>query len=393
MIKANRVSWVKRLISSKGKWKVILEDLIKPLSLYDFLQTNLSKDEISCIPIPFYRQILTSWNEIKEQPSSGQQYMQEVIWDNKYILTPSSNKKSSKKNTIFCPKLYKAGVIRVGDLIDDNGHIIDYSVFRNKYCVDFNILSYYKVAKAIPKHWLVEIEKYVKAHQISAVDVNHCLNISCNEATTHICKASAKTICNYFIKRKCEIPAAIEKWEEIYQTDLEWKTIFRLPYTCTRETQLQALQYRIIHRYVPCKKWLCNINVVASGICESCNVQDDIQHFLFACTPVRIFWSQLESWWNNVSNCPVVLTEKHVIFGLYYDLKYFTSINYVLLLGKMYIYRQKMQEKELSFKYFLHELKNRLMIEKSICESNNGLLEFNRKWESIIEILNNNPNT
>ncbi len=126
----------------------------------------------------------------------------------------------------------------------------------------------------------------------------------------------------------------------------------------------------IIHRYVPCKKWLCNIKVVASDACERCNVQDDIQHFLFACTPVKLFWSQLESWWNNVSNCPVVLTEKHVIFGIYYDLKFFSSINYVLLLGKMYVYRQKMQEKEISCKYFLHELEKKLVIEKSICEKN-----------------------
>ena len=201
--------------------------------------------------------------------------MQEVIWDNKYILTPSSNKKSHKKNTIFCPKLYKAGVVRVGDLIDDNGLIIDYNVFRNRYHVEFNILSYYKVVKAIPKCWLIEIETYVQTQHISRDNANHCINISCNELTTDICKASTITICNYeyFTERKCETPVAIEKWEDIYQTELEWKTIFRLPYTCTRETQLQALQYRIIHRYVPCKKWLCNIKVVTSDACERCNVQ------------------------------------------------------------------------------------------------------------------------
>ena len=55
----------------------------------------------------------------------------------------------------------------------------------------------------------------------------------------------------------------------------------------------------------------------------------------------------------------------------------YLDCNYELL-AKMYVYRQKMQEIELSFKYFLHELEIRLIIEKSICKGNNDLLEFNR---------------
>ncbi len=50
----------------------------------------------------------------------------------------------------------------------------------------------------------------------------------------------------------------------------------------------------------------------------------------------------------------MVLIEKHVIFGLFYDLIHFSSINYVLLLGKMYIYRQKMTEREISLTVFLN---------------------------------------
>ncbi len=39
----------------------------------------------------------------------------------------------------------------------------------------------------------------------------------------------------------------------------------------------------------------------------------------------------------------------------------------------MYIYRQKMNENTIYFNYFLNELKFKLDIEKTICETNNTL--------------------
>ncbi len=46
-----------------------------------------------------------------------------------------------------------------------------------------------------------------------------------------------------------------------------------------------------------------------------------------------------------------------------------------------------MNEKEISFKYFLTELKFKLDIEKIICESNNTITFFNKKWTNILEAL------
>ena len=102
---------------------------------------------------------------------------------------------------------------------------------------------------------------------------------------------------------------------------------------------------------------------------------------------LTIFWKELENWWNNVSSCPVVLTLNHVIFGIYYDMKYFSGINYVLLLGKMYLCRQKMNGKSLEFSKFLKELKSRLEIEEIICKTNNKAHTFEKKWRNILELL------
>ncbi len=81
----------------------------------------------------------------------------------------------------------------------------------------------------------------------------------------------------------------------------------------------------------------------------------------------------------------MVLTEKHVMFDLYYDLSHFSAINYIIFLGKIDICRQKMNENTIYFKYFLNELKFKLNIEKTICEINNTLTQFNKKWATILD--------
>ncbi len=116
IFKANRVSWVKHLLTSKGKWKNILQSLIQTFLLDHFLQTNLSKEDIAYIPISFYQQVLTSWNKTKVQPNNPIHYTQEKLWDNEYIQTP---RETNNKKSIFCPKLYKTGVLRIRNLLDN----------------------------------------------------------------------------------------------------------------------------------------------------------------------------------------------------------------------------------------------------------------------------------
>ncbi len=107
-----------------------------------FLQTNLSDDHIACITIYFYRQIIKSWSELQQKPNNPKHYIKEVLWDNKYFQTQGRNKnKKMKKHTMFCPKLYKAGVIRLGDLLDENGKIMVFKTFTVKFNINCNTLE------------------------------------------------------------------------------------------------------------------------------------------------------------------------------------------------------------------------------------------------------------
>ena len=210
---------------------------------------------------------------------------------------------------------------------------------------------------------------------------------STSDIDVYIHKITTNKIYQSFIHQKLEEPSAQNKWQDVIDNDKDWENIFILPYTTTRETQLQALHYRIIHRFLPCKKWLADITVSQSDKCDKCGNIDTIEHFLYFCKPVNTIWSNIEKWWNNVSECKVILTKKHVIFGIYYDLKYFKAINYVILLAKMYIYKQKLNNSILSFDNFVLYLKYNLKVEQFICEKNGDKTKFEKTWTKIIEKL------
>ncbi len=112
-------------------------------------------------------------------------------------------------------------------------------------------------------------------------------------------KTSTRLICKLFT------PTAISKWENTYDNIIDWQDMFKLPYASTQETQLQALKYRIIHRYLPCKKWLCDLSFLNSNWCDTCKILDITGHYIYSYTSAKLFWSKLEKWWNTVSSCLV----------------------------------------------------------------------------------------
>ena len=323
----------------------------------------------------------------------------EVLWENEFIKSPISIKKKCKsKNSgretqmvtksIWQPTLYKAGIVRVNDILDNEGKPLDFKNFCIKFNIQCNIITYYRVIKAIPKSWLHEIEVFINNQLQPTANNSHCLSISVNDVDTSILKTSTKVTYNCFVKMKYVEPTALSKWSSI--TDqYDWKNIFKLPYSCCREPYIQALQYRILHRFLPCNKWLCDISIKSVNTCDLCQGIDTIEHFIYSCNSVRNYWNAIETWWNSVSNNPVVLTEKHVIFGLYYDLPYFENVNYILLLGKKYIYNCKLNGKEINFNTFLLILKKNLEIERIICTKTKSVEMFTKKWSKVTDNLSN----
>ncbi len=91
-----------------------------------------------------------------------------------------------------------------------------------------------------------------------------------------------------------------------------------MPFKTVRDTKIQTSQYRIIQKIIPCNKWLHNIKIKNSYLCEYCNNVDDFPHYFIGCPKVADVWSYWFNWWEQLLGINIrdnqVITE-YILFG------------------------------------------------------------------------------
>ncbi len=175
-------------------------------------------------------------------------------------------------------------------------------------------------------------------------------------------------------------PACVTKWAKTFP-DFEtadtsiWERIFTMAFTIFTQTKIQAFQYRLIHRVIPCNKWLCDIKVKDSNICNYCNRIDNLLHFFLYCDNVHTFWVSLYKWWNRTTEIVIsdeTEIEECILFGYYGESDIVKVLNFVIIHAKYYIYRQRLyQNNNIEFYDFLMILKYKLKQMKCILEYKN----------------------
>ncbi len=68
-----------------------------------------------------------------------------------------------------------------------------------------------------------------------------------------------------------------------------WKQIYKIPFNTTRETRIQALQYKIIDNTIACNQWLNRIKIKESETCSYCNQIDNIPQFSSIANKIKPF--------------------------------------------------------------------------------------------------------
>lgn len=152
-------------------------------------------------------------------------------------------------------------------------------------------------------------------------------------------------------------------------------------FSATRETKLQSLQFRILHTIISCGVHLRQLRIRETDECHFCKQRDSIIHFFFHCRIVQAFWRQVSTWFrNSVEFYLDSLTPKEFMFGLPKQCHKSGMINYILMQVKFYIYRQKLfHDSDLNHTSWLHELRNKLDMERWICLKLGTPGRFN-KW-------------
>jgi hypothetical protein len=382
------LTWIKRLTSeSKSRWKLLPQNFYNCSNLNTYFSSNHNFLSSKTIP-RFYTKIHDSYMKyFKKKPECLDEILDESLWLNENI--------KMNKEYIYIKEWEQKNIQKIRDLFDDFGNLLLHDQLISKYNISTNFLHTLQIRKSIPIEWIKKIKN--TQHKLSPK--NYELNIKINNKTRILNTASSKDFYWHIINLNHHTPTCIQKWAETYKSldktyNQEWKNIFNLTFKICRETKLQSFQYRILHRTIPCNKWLFNIKIRDSDTCSFCkNESDTVQHFFLLCDNVNHFWVSFNNWWSRLTNKNLISLaepnklQQNILFGFLNPSNEIHVLNYCILLAKYYIYIHRLNKcQELFLLDYLIYLKQKLNQEKYILESQNQAKRF-EKFSFVYEYI------
>lgn len=373
-VKTQKISWIKRIVTNQtASWMQLLHTFLPQIYINDVIKCTL---EPNCLDesIPsFYRQILFAWFDITPEPQSALDIRRQIIWLNKYIKI--------NKKAIFYKTLYDAGIISINDLLNNEGKLLKYKEFTERYNIQFNSLQYMGIIDAIPKQWRQILNRCnFPTNLINNTEEPH---IAINDQSKNITQVTSREIYFKLLKEQETRPNCINAWNIRLNTNLnteDWSKIFTLPKLTLSDTKVIELQFKILHRCYATNSIIAKWDKTKSENCKICKQKANIQHNFTTCTEVILFWKNLEKLFSQINiNTDGTISQTDILLGRSKHAKY-DLFNHAIMYAKFYIHKQFIQSRKLNAINFINYYKYILSIERQVYTENNNLPTFNARF-------------
>ena len=374
-IKSIQLAWLRRMISGpEPKWRAVLQGAIGGIQLADLLRGDMDGPQIKKMAIPeFYCRVIAEYYRMKPvtRITSATEVKTQALWFNKHIQIDH--------NVIFFRSMYRQGIKYVGQL-ESNGKLVTYPEILQRYPgLRITQYKYQCLQQAIPIEWRAALRGIGGQRGSARSECDAPLTVVVNDSETELTRMT----CNKFYRTqlpKDVVPVCRRKWaaEQFDFSPDKWKEVCCLPYQITESTKFQALQYRIMNRYVPTRKFLFDRKIVESPQCLYCSHTDNIYHFLYNCNDTVAFWRQLVQETNQKIGGRLRLNPEIVIFG---HRRVGKLANYIMLIAKQYVMNKKLNGEPLSTFGFWVKVRKQYEVDKCNAKQTGGKWEkFQRKW-------------
>ena len=145
-------------------------------------------------------------------------------------------------------------------------------------------------------------------------------------------------VCRYIHRKMVDKifqpPKSDQKWLEITNENLDWSTIYIIPFKVTLNQRLQYFQFRILHRIIGVNKLLFVMGIATNNRCSLCSDSiETISHLFWECNITKKFILQIQ---NSMLNDKIRMTKQLFLFGSNdVTLK---EYNYIFLYAKYVLY-------------------------------------------------------
>ena len=313
MISTQRILCIKKYLDNyPASWKLFLNFYLKNVGGKFLFHCNFDYRKLPVAVPEFYKKCIQTWSSLNENnPSTTKDVANQILWNNRFICIG--------KNSVYNRRISSVGLNKIGDLYDGAGLLVFNMEPLRSILSPSDMYLLISMLDAMPLVWrnLLNGSKSSIALLTSPFEPNS-FNILYESDIIPLENVQSKSLYNKFVSKVCTKPTARKKYEESFNTEesqLEWKKIYLTPIRATLSTKLREFQYKILNRILYTNDMLFKFKKIESPLCYFCeNDIETIEHFLFLCPRVQVFWSEVCSTFGEKLNWSRSLHIKDIFF-------------------------------------------------------------------------------
>ena len=180
-----------------------------------------------------------------------------VLWNNKLVCI---NSKSVYNNRL----VNKGILIRTRDLIAENNELITKCKLRELNVSPLDVFQLASVMDALSVAWRQSLKACECSGTVS-FNLQEQTQLLPNGKKVLLSKAESKIIYKELRNRVIIQPIAQRKYIAKFENDnLNWKTIYSLPFRVTLDTKLRECQCKLLNRCIASNAFVCKIGILSS---------------------------------------------------------------------------------------------------------------------------------
>lgn len=218
--------------------------------------------------------ILNTWHSLHRfNPSTEQLVQQESLWFNDNITID--------KVPICWRSWLNAGIVNINDILHSEcPRFLSHEEISTKYNITVPFLKILQIRSCLPFAWRLLLQSPANQDTCSKPFIQ-----TTDDSLLDILKATSRSLYSTLVLRKRQPVAAQRKWDAQFPvppdlpSEIYWESNNKASFKSVRETKIQAFQFRLLHKILPCNKYLKDIRVKSSDSCSFCDLQDTLVHF------------------------------------------------------------------------------------------------------------------
>lgn len=245
-IQAARMMWVKRVFLDDGSFSYhFLVRLAGEIGLGVLLHSKPPSLPVRLKASPFYYEVFDTWHKFHDtQPLAEPEIRWEMLWFKKSVTIQGSS--------FRWDRWWKRGIMRVNDLLHESeGRFLSHTELSAKLDIPVSFLEALQIRQSIPYCWRALISPLGQTPQTEGLFVSFP-----GSEPIDLISTTAAVLYSHIIKTRSKAIKAHDKWSLVFPGSLpreDWPAFYRLPFWTVRETRLQAFQFKILHRVLPCR--------------------------------------------------------------------------------------------------------------------------------------------